>query len=120
MFIHLPSYSLVIDIDIDVVTALSSHSLTLTLTRRSFCFLWRAKCYRLIIRHLCVMCFDKVPPNMSLEPVIAGFGIKVALSIRWVARDAGCGGTQRWQQGTVASFWTVGPHCSPSSKLTWL
>jgi hypothetical protein len=43
-------------------------------------YFWRSKCYRLSIRHFWQDHFYTIPLNMSLEPALAGFGIKVALS----------------------------------------
>ena len=39
----------------------------------------RPKCYRLSIRHFWQDLFYTIPPNMSLEPVLAGFGITSAV-----------------------------------------
>ena len=40
---------------------------------------WRQECYRLSIRHFWQDIFYTIPPNMSLEPVLAGFGITSAV-----------------------------------------
>ena len=42
-------------------------------------YFWRPKCYRLSIRHFWQDLFRTIPPNMSLEPVLAGFGITSAV-----------------------------------------
>ena len=42
-------------------------------------YFWRPKCYRLSIRHFWQDIFRTIPPNMSLEPVLAGFGITSAV-----------------------------------------
>ena len=42
-------------------------------------YFWRPKCYRLSIRHFWREHFRTIPPNMSLEPVLAGFGITSAV-----------------------------------------
>ena len=42
-------------------------------------YFWRSKCYRLSIRHFWQDYFRTIAPNMSLEPVLAGFGITSAV-----------------------------------------
>ena len=42
-------------------------------------YFWRPKCYRLSIRHFWQDQFRTIPLNMSLEPVLAGFGITSAV-----------------------------------------
>ena len=37
-------------------------------------YFWRSKCYRLSIRHFWQDLFRTIAPNMSLKPVLAGFG----------------------------------------------
>ena len=55
-----------------------SYAQTVTLWTPKITF-WCFWCYRLIIRHFWPDVFRTIPPNMSLEPVLAGFGTTSAV-----------------------------------------
>ena len=55
-----------------------SYAQTVTLWTPKITF-WCFWCYRLIISHFWPDVFRTIPLNMSLEPVLAGFGITSAV-----------------------------------------